>query len=92
MFYIFGRIGLGIPVTIRTWLCPANHIVVNLMGTLVIVQSMYFVYTMVFILRARNREYAERKSKNIKMKWFTALTPQELSQIDAYNKKKTKAQ
>ncbi len=47
------------------------------------------MYTMIAILKSRANEYAERKMKNIKMKWFTALTKEEIAKIDAYNKKKT---
>lgn len=39
------------------------------------------------ILKARSVEYAERKRKNIKMKWFVPLTKEEISKVDAYNKK-----
>jgi hypothetical protein len=45
---------------------------------------------MISILKSRAIEKGERKSKNIKMKWFTPLTNEEISKIDAYNKKTTK--
>jgi hypothetical protein len=31
-FYMFGRIGLGLPVLYRVWVCTTNHIIVKLMG------------------------------------------------------------
>jgi len=48
--------------------------------------------TMVSILKARSAEYAERKRKNIKMKWFTALTREEIDKVDAYKAKPNKKQ
>jgi hypothetical protein len=47
---------------------------------------------MVHILKARSNEYAERKQKNIKLKWFTPLTNDEVNSIDAYAKKNNKKQ
>ena len=43
--------------------------------------------TMVSILKSRAVEYAERKRKNVRMKWFEPLTKEELDKIDAYKKK-----
>jgi len=86
---MIGRIVLGLPVLYRTWACTANSVIVKFMGTGLIAQSVYFIYTMVAILKSRANEYAERKMKNIKMKWFTALTKEEIAKIDAYNRKKT---
>ena len=84
---MFGRGILGIPELMRTWTCDSNHIVVKLMGTGLMLQSMFFISQMFSILKSRANEYAERKAKNIKMKWFVALTSTEVSQINAYNKK-----
>lgn len=81
---------LGLPMLWRTWTCPANHIVVKLMGAGLIAQSIHFIMTMISILKSRSAEYAERKSKNVKMKWFTPLTKEELAKIEAYNKKNNK--
>lgn len=90
VLYIFGRTFLGLPNLYRTWMCESNHIVVKLMGTGLIMQSLYFMRQMISILKSRANEHGERKSKNIKMKWFTPLTKEEISKIDAYNKKGTK--
>lgn len=87
---MFGRIFLGLPVLYRTWVCPTDHIIVKIMGSGLIAQSLQFIYTMIFILKARAGEYAERKRKNIKMKWLVPLTKEELAKIDAYNKKNQK--
>lgn len=78
VLYMFGRLVLGTPVLIRTWVCDANHIMVKFMGTGLFAQSFYFITKMVSILKSRSREYAERKRKNIKMKWFTSLTKEEI--------------
>ncbi len=43
ILYIFGRVGLGLPVLYRTWVCPTNHIIVKLMGTSLIAQSLYYI-------------------------------------------------
>jgi hypothetical protein len=45
---------------------------------------------MVFILKARANEYAERKAKNVKLKWLIPLTKEEVAKIDSYNKKNNK--
>jgi hypothetical protein len=42
---------------------------------------------MISILKSRANEQGERKSKNVRMKWFTPLTNEEILKIDAYNKK-----
>jgi len=60
------------------------------MGVSLILYSFYFMRQMISILKSRAIEKGERKSKNIKMKWFTPLTNEEISKIDAYNKKTTK--
>ena len=92
VLYMFGRVFLGLPVLYRTWMCPSNHIIVKLMGTGLIAQSLKFIYQMVFILKARANEYAERKAKNIRMRWLDPLTKEELAKIESYNKKNNKKQ
>jgi hypothetical protein len=42
---------------------------------------------MISILKTRANEHGERKSKNVRMKWLTPLTNEEILKIDAYNKK-----
>lgn len=84
---MFGRMILGLPMLYRAWMCPSNSIIVNLMGTGIWLQSFNFILTMVKIMKARSSEYAERKAKNIKMKWFTPLNKDELDKIEAYKKK-----
>ena len=84
---MFGRIFLGLPVLYRTWTCPANHIIVKFMGTGLIVQSLQFIYRMIFILKARAAEYAERKRMNVKLKWLVPLTKEELSKLELITKK-----
>jgi hypothetical protein len=71
-------------------MCDANHFFVKMMGSGLIAQSLYFMVQMVSILRSRAIEYAERKSKQVKMKWMTPLTNEEISKIDSYNKKNAK--
>ena len=92
VLYIFGRLFLGIPVLYRTWMCPSNHIIVKLMGTGLVAQSLMFIYQMVFILKSRSNEYAERKAKGVKLRWLDPLSKEEVSKIDAYNKKNAKKQ
>jgi hypothetical protein len=61
------------------------------MGTCLILQSFHFMRTMIKIIAARSAEYAERKRKNIKMKWLVPLTKDEIEKIEAYSKKPNKA-
>ena len=63
LLYMFGRVFLGFPVLYRTWVCESNHIIVKLMGTSLIAQSLYFIRKMISMLKSRAKEYAERKSK-----------------------------
>ena len=71
-------------------MCDTNNIFVKVMGLSLITYSFYYMRQMISILKSRAIEKGERKSKNIKMKWFTPLTNEEISKIDAYNKKTTK--
>jgi hypothetical protein len=71
-------------------MCDVNHFFVKMMGSGLQAQSLYFMVQMVSILRSRAIEYAERKSKQVKMKWMTPLTNEEISKIDSYNKKNAK--
>jgi hypothetical protein len=89
---MFGRGILGMPMLYRTFTCEANHIIVKLLGVGLVLQSFHFMRTMVSILKSRSAEYAERKRKNIKMKWFTALTREEIDKVDAYKAKPNKKQ
>jgi len=89
---MFGRLFLGLPVLYRTWMCPSNHIIVKLMGTGLIAQSIKFIYQMFFILKSRAQEKAERKAKNVKLRWLDPLTKEEIAKIDSYNKKNAKKQ
>lgn len=57
------------------------------LGLALYLQSFHFIIRMVSILRSRSIEYAERKRKNIKMKWFVPLTKEEVAKVDSYNKK-----
>jgi hypothetical protein len=90
--YIFGRLILGFPLLFRTWMCPSDHIIVSLMCTGIFIQSVNFTITMIQILKSRAREYAERKQKNVKMKWFEPLTKDELDKIEIYKKKQNAKQ
>ncbi len=42
---------------------------------------------MIYILKSRANEYAERKKKGVKMQWFVPLTKEEVAKIDSYSKK-----
>jgi hypothetical protein len=75
---MFGRVFLGFPVLYRTWMCPSHHIFVKLMGTCLVAQSVMFIYQMVFILKSRSNEYAERKAKGIKLRWLDPLSKDEV--------------
>ncbi|CDW79729.1 UNKNOWN [Stylonychia lemnae] len=88
MLYIYGRMILGVPVLIKTIACDANPLIQKFFGSGLILQSVYFIYKMAFILRARSAEYSERKRKGIKMQWFSALTQEQISQVDLYSSKR----
>jgi TLC domain len=65
ILYIFGRTGLGLPVLYRTWMCDSNHVIVKLMGTGLVMQSLFFMRQMVSILKSRINERGERKTKKV---------------------------
>lgn len=92
VLYLIGRLIGGTAIVIRTWSCAASPLVVKITGTGLLLQSIHFSITMVSILKSRAAEYAERKRKNVKMRWFTALTKEEISKIDAYTKKQNPKQ
>lgn len=87
---MFGRSILSLPLLYRAWICPTNGLIVKMMGTGIQLQSLNFMITMVKILRSRAVEYAERKQKNVRMRWFEPLNKEELDKIEAYKKKPNK--
>ncbi len=52
-----------------------------------LLQSLYFMRQMISILRSRANEQGERKAKNVKLRWLTPLSNEEILKIDLYNKK-----
>ena len=87
MLYTFGRLFLGTSVWIRTVTCPSNHLIIKLLGLSLILQSFFYIYRMVFILKQRTAEYSERKRKGIKMQWFAPLSKEEIAKVDLYSAK-----
>lgn len=86
MLYTYGRAIVGVDILIKTVTCAENHLIIKLMGTGMIVQSLYFIYTMLFILKQRSKEYSERKRKGIKMLWFKAMNKKDFDGMDSYKR------
>eukprot|EP00347_Sterkiella_histriomuscorum_P003722 403363195 len=90
ILYIFGRMILGLPILYGLWMCEHDSLFQKILGTGLIVQSMYFISKMGQILRSRAAEYSERKKKGVKMLWFQELSKEQISKIDLYNRKTSK--
>ena len=89
--YLIARMGGVTHCIANLWLCPSTNLVVRLAGIGLLVQSWGFSFQIMSIMRQRMVEYAERKRKNIRMKWFTALSKEEIAKVDAYQRKEKKA-
>lgn len=70
-FYIFGRCILGLPIVTRTVTCEHTNIFIRLVCIVIALQSYYFVFQMVGIIRNRWNEYALRKKHGIKFNWLS---------------------
>lgn len=87
MLYIYGRILLGISVVSNTCLCIHNHFMVRFCSFGLLLQSIFFVFQMIGILKKRFKEISLRKLHRVKSRWFDPLNKEELEKL-GLNKKK----
>jgi len=78
LLFIYGRILLGTPVMIKTFMCVHNNMLIKMAGAGLLLQSYHYIYKMVGILKSRAREYSDRKRNGVKLQWFTALTAKQI--------------
>jgi len=71
VLYIFGRCLIGSPVIYKVVSCTSSNFLVRAVAGVLALQSYYFVFKMIRLLRHRFRSYALRKSHGIKLHWFT---------------------
>jgi len=87
IMYMFSRLGYGAMVTHFTLFCDkGNLIFAKITGLVVWLQSIYFSYRMIRIIRFRCDEYQERKKKNVKLFWLEHN--KQLDELTIYKKKK----
>jgi hypothetical protein len=89
VIYMIMRTVVSIPLCIRCFLHPEMPFFVSLMFCLMIVQSVGFMPTMVQIMMAKKKQFAERNSKGVQLYWFS-VNPTVLSLDYVKKKKKTK--
>jgi len=87
VLFFIGRMLIGHPIVFRILNCGPMSTLAKVFASGILLQSYLFLYRMYFILRARLAETRERSKKGIKIKWFTAMTKEELLKCDFYNKK-----
>ena len=81
IIYIFGRVLLGMRLTMNTCLCQHNAFIVKLCSAGILIQSFQFVSSMYGILKKRHKEILHRKIMHVKMKWFTPLRLEDLEKL-----------
>ena len=70
MLFFFGRVIIGHPTVYATVTCYSAPLLARVVAVGILLQSYLFLYRMYFILQSRIAETAERRSKNIEIKWF----------------------
>ena len=73
MSFFFGRMVIGHPVVYATVTCLHISNFAKFVSVGILLQSYMFLYRMYFILNARIKETTERKSKEIKNRWFEPI-------------------
>ena len=83
--YIISRLVFGLPVIMLTVFCEGNLILVKITGAFIWLQSVFFTYKMISILKFRYAEYKERSEKNIQLWWFEHN--KQIDDMEVYKKK-----
>lgn len=71
MLYIYFRLLKGLFVVYNTASCPVGHPIIRMIAIGVAVQSYFYVYRMVNILKNRMKEMKEREKEGVKLNWMT---------------------
>ena len=85
-----GRGVFGFPNLYNTLNCQDVSIYIKILAVGFVVQSLYYIHQMIYIFISRRKEYLERKRKGVHMRWFQALTSEEIGKIDLYTAKARK--
>lgn len=70
ILYFFGRLIIGTPICYQIFLAPTTSWMVRLCMLCLLIQSYYYIYKMVGILRGKFLKMQERSKKNISLWWF----------------------
>ncbi len=86
MLFFFGRVIIGHPTVYATVTCYSAPLLARVVSVGILLQSYLFLYRMYFILQSRIAETAERRSKNIEIKWFEPMPLETLKQCKFWQK------
>jgi len=67
--YIYGRLYIGAPHIFKTAISENSVMGVRIFATMIELQSIYFMYQMIFIVKQRYEEYKDRKEKKVVLYW-----------------------
>jgi hypothetical protein len=73
VLYVFARTVFCTPIVYQTVGCQSNHIFLKVSCLGLFLQSVFFVFQMVGILRKRTQEIMKRKQLGIKFSWLEPL-------------------
>ena len=70
--YMYSRLYGALVMVAQSWLyCPNVPFIVNMCGSALVVQSIFFSFRMISILKSKYKEAKERKAKGIYQYWFS---------------------
>ena len=81
ILYMFGRIIMGGYQVWTVCHCESANLAIKFGGSAVLIQSIYFCFTMWKIMKNRFREISNRKLNQVKIRWFTPLNKMELEKL-----------
>uniref|UniRef100_A0A7S3CUH1 TLC domain-containing protein n=1 Tax=Strombidium rassoulzadegani TaxID=1082188 RepID=A0A7S3CUH1_9SPIT len=81
LLYIFGRMIIGPFSVYNTCICKQNPLATKLASVALTLQSVFFIFQMLSILRKRFKEISMRKARRVKSRWFDPLTKEELLKV-----------
>ena len=85
--YPFGRIFIGTNMLYTSTICPYISIGLKIGFWGLYLQSLYFTFQMISILKKRSRDIHNRGLQRIEFKWFTPPLDAELEKLGITNKK-----
>ena len=81
VLFAFGRIVFGLKAVYKNVSCEHNHLIVKLSSCGLILHSIYFIVTIIGILRKKLHFRRQRKILKIELRWFQPLTSKEMEKL-----------